>query len=50
MARSPEYQRAVAPETKSGSTDGWLKAHLGKKKQSAVAAAADQTLEDDIPF
>ena len=49
VARSPEYQRAVSPET--GSTDDRLKAHLGKKKQpAAAAAAANQTLDDDIPF
>jgi hypothetical protein len=51
VAKSPEYQRAVAPETPQGSTDDHLKAHLGKKKQPAnTSAKADQELDDDIPF
>jgi hypothetical protein len=52
VAKSPEYQRAVAPETPQDSTDERLKAHLGKnrKKPAASAGKADQELDDDIPF
>jgi hypothetical protein len=52
VAKSPEYQRAVAPETPQGSTDERLKAHLGKnrKKPATPAGKADQDLDDDIPF
>ena len=52
VAKSPEYQRAVAPETPQGSTDERLKAHLGKnrKKPATPAGKADQELDDDIPF
>jgi len=50
VARSPEYQKAVAPETPQGSTDERLKAHLEKKKQPASAAGSPRDLDDDIPF
>jgi len=53
VGRSPEYQKAVAPETLQGSTDERLKSHLGKKKKQQPATAAanlDQELDDDIPF
>jgi hypothetical protein len=52
VAKSPEYQKAVAPETAQGSTDERLKEHLGKnrKKPATPAGKADQELDDDIPF
>ena len=52
VAKSPEYQRAVTPETPQDSTDERLQAHLGKnrKKPASPAGKADQELDDDIPF
>jgi hypothetical protein len=51
VAKSPEYQRAITPETAQSSTEERLKSHLGKNKQPAGASAkADQELDDDIPF
>jgi hypothetical protein len=50
VARSPEYQSAVAPEIAQGSTDERLKAHLGARWQPASAAGSSRDLDDDIPF
>jgi hypothetical protein len=52
VAKSPEYQKAVASETPQGPTDERPKAYLGKKRQQPAAAAgkADRKLDDEIPF
>ena len=50
VARSPEYQQAVAPEMQRP-TDVRLKEHLGgKKRPAAGTAGADRDLDDEIPF
>jgi hypothetical protein len=51
VAKSPEYQRAAAPEMSHGSTGARLKAHLGAKKQpTAVSTTVREDLDDDIPY
>ena len=49
VARSPEYQKAVAPEMAHDSTDEHLKTHLGAVAQPATASD-ELGLDDEIPF
>jgi hypothetical protein len=52
IAKSPEYQQAIAPTLARGSTDGRLKVHLGGAGQRAAAPSGtvDDDIDDAIPF